>query len=85
MKKLPHEKFGISAEEKEKYVLSIDKDYEILDKIHRLEKEKLFPEDKRMVKFIRTQLREDWRSPVIELLNEMLKKYKRSSNKSSKI
>lgn len=64
------------AEEKKKYVLKTDQDYEILDKIHQLEKQKLSAEDRELIKFIRTQLEDDWRTPIIKLLDKLLKKYK---------
>ena len=69
-------KFKITLEEKQKYVLSTDKDFEILGKIHQLEKQNLSQEDKRIVRFIRTQLQLDWRTPIIKLLEKLLKKYK---------
>ena len=65
-----------SDEEKKKYVLKTEQDYEILDLIHKLEKENLSSEDKDLVMFIRTQLEDDWRTPIIELLNKLHKKYK---------
>jgi hypothetical protein len=70
-------KFKIAPREKQRYVLSTDKDYEILGKIYRLEKLKLSPEDRRLIEFIRTQLRLDWRTPIFKLLNNLLKKYKK--------
>lgn len=71
-------KFEVSQEEEKKYVLSTDKDYEILGKIHLLEKQKLSPEDKRLIKFIRTQLQLDWRASITKQLDELLEKYKRT-------
>lgn len=73
-------KFKITSDERRKYVLSTDEDYEILNKIHQLERKELSAEDKRIVKFIRTQLQQDWRSPVIKLLDKISKKYKKSKN-----
>jgi len=67
-------KIKISEREKRKYILSTNKDFEILDKIHQLEKRELSPEDRRFIKFIRTQLVLDWRTPMIKLLNKLLKK-----------
>ena len=69
-------KFKITQEEKKEYVLSTDQDYEILGKIKRLEKQKLSVEDKKLIKFIRTQFKDDWRTPIVKLLNTILKKYK---------
>jgi len=69
--------FEITKEEKRKYVLSTDQDYEILAKIHQLEKLPLFPDDKELINFIRTQLEVDWRTPISELLIKLLKKYQK--------
>jgi len=70
-------RFDISADEQERYVLSTDSDYEILGKIHKLEKKPLSNKDSYLVQFIRTQLEEDWRLPLIKELNRLLSKYKR--------
>lgn len=68
-------RFKITGKDEKRYVLSTDSDYEILNKIYKLEKKKLNNEDKRLVKFIRTQLEYDWRRPINELLDRLLKKY----------
>ena len=68
-------KFSISKNEEKKYVLSTDNDHEILGKIHELEKKKLSESDKELVEFIRTQLEEDWRTPLVEVLDKLMKKY----------
>lgn len=73
-KKRLTQKFKINLKEKGKYVLSTDEDYEILGKIHQLEKRKLSSENKRIIDFIKTQLQLDWRTPIIKLLNNLLKK-----------
>lgn len=65
----------VTAEEKKKYVLKTKQDYEILAKIKQLEKKKLSKPDRELVAFLRTQLEEDWRTPVILQLGELLKKY----------
>ena len=70
-------KFKITKEEKRKYVLSTNQDYEILAKIHQLEKLPLSPDDKELINFIRTQLEDDWRTPISELLIKLLKKYQK--------
>lgn len=72
------QKFKITPREKKRYVLSTNQDYEILAKIHWLEKQKLSPEDKRFIKFIHSQLELDWRSSIMRWLNNILKKYKKS-------
>ena len=64
----------ISSEEEEHYVLSTVRDREILLKIHQLEDVFDLTDNERfLLTFIRTQLEPDWRSPVITLLDEMLK------------
>lgn len=66
----------VKEKDKKEYVLSTNSDYEILEKIYWLEKIKLSEKDKKLVKLIRTQLRPDWRSPLIKELNQLLKRYK---------
>jgi hypothetical protein len=71
----------IKAEDKKRYVLGEKRDYKILEDIYKLEKYKLSPEDKKTLKLIRTQLEPDWRKPLIQLLNGLLKKYGDCNNK----
>lgn len=66
-----------SPEEKKRYILSEEKDYMILEKIHELETKNLSTEDKKLVKFIRTQLEKEWRTPIIKFLDKLLGKYKK--------
>ena len=70
-------KFEVTKEEKRKYVLSTDQDYEILAKIHQLEKLPLSPDDKKLINFIRTQLEADWRAPIFKVLDKLLRKYQK--------
>ena len=65
----------VTESEKNKYVLKTEQDYEILTKIKQLEKKKLSSEDKKLVAFLRTQLEEDWRTPLIQFIDRLLKKY----------
>ncbi len=67
--------FSPTAEEKQKYILKTEQDYEILGKIKQLEKKKLSSDDKKLIAFLRTQLEQDWRTPMIKRLDELLKKY----------
>jgi len=69
-------KFKIISGEKKEYVLSTNQDYEILGKVKQSERQKLSVCDRKLIKFIRTQLRQDWRTPIVKLLNTILKKYK---------
>lgn len=71
------EKINVSSIEKRNYVLSTDIDFIILSKCKELEKLKLSKQDKEIVKLIRTQLKRDWRSPLINYLNKLLLKYKK--------
>ena len=66
----------IKLQDKKKYILADKEDFLILEKIYKLEQKKLSPEDKKLVKFLRTQLEEDWRTPLINFLDKLLKKYK---------
>jgi len=63
--------------EKKKYKLPGEKSIEILIKVKKLEKQKLNKKDKEIVKLIRTQLEDDWETPLIKYLNKLLKKYKK--------
>lgn len=67
-------RFGVTAAEKRRYVLSTNADFEILSRCKQLEKKRLTNEDKYVVKLIKTQLVDDWRAPLIRTLNKLLKK-----------
>ncbi|MBC8501133.1 MAG: hypothetical protein ISS25_03995 [Nanoarchaeota archaeon] len=69
--------FKITKKEKKKYVLSTDEDFEILAKCKQLEKLKLTKDDKSLVEFLKTQLEDDWRKPLLKKLNNLLRKYKK--------
>ncbi len=64
----------ITKADKKKYALVTKLDSKILIKIKKLEKKKLNKEDKRMLKFIKTQLEYDWRKPLIKELDKIEKK-----------
>lgn len=70
-------KFSISPKDKKRYMLSTDEDWEILGKIYQLEKKKLSSEDKNFVTFLRTQLEHDWRTPILQTLDDLLWKYEK--------
>ena len=65
-------KIKIADWEKKKYPLKDPKDIEILGKIHELEELLLSSEDKKLVNFIRTQLEDDWQTPCLKLLEDLL-------------
>ena len=72
----PTKKISSSKSEKRKYVMSTDVDYEILEKIKFLERRNLKKEDAVFVKFMRSQLEQDWRKPLLKMLDKILSKYK---------
>ena len=66
----------ITKKEGKMYVLSDKKDFIILRKCKELNNRKLNKKDKEVVKLIKTQLKRDWRSPLIIFLNRLNNKYK---------
>jgi len=68
-------RLGLDQSEIKKYVLLTNKDVEILITCKRLEKINLTKEDRSLVKLIKTQLEEDWRTPLKIELNRLLRKY----------
>ena len=66
----------ITPLDRRKYVFDNKKDEMIFKKSKILESKKLDKKDKGVVKLIITQLKKDWRSPLISYLNKLLKKYK---------
>jgi hypothetical protein len=65
-----------TSSERKKYVLAKKADFEILGKCKLLEKRKLSKNAAATVKLIKTQLKKDWRRPLIVVLNRLLKKYR---------
>jgi len=68
--------FPLSKDERSKYVMSVDRDFDILKKVKLLEKLNLNQQEQFITKFIKTQLEYDWRRWVIKELDKILKKYK---------
>ena len=66
---------NVSLPEKKKYVLSTTADFEILNKCKQLEKLALMESDKQVVALIKSQLENDWRRPLLQTLNKLIKKY----------
>ena len=75
MSKLKLIKMKLTEHEKNNYVMKDKKDFAILSKIKKLEKGKLSKNDNEIVKLIKTQLKKNWRTPLIRHLDKMLKKY----------
>lgn len=68
-------KFGITEQEEGELLLPNETDYQILSMIKTLEKYDLSDEDKEIVSLIKSQLLDDWRTPLIDKLNKLLDKY----------
>lgn len=69
------DKRGITEEEEKEYLLPNDEDYEILSTLKVLEGKDLSEHDKEVVKLMKTQLKEDWRTPLLERLKQLTQKY----------
>lgn len=69
--------FSLTKTEQKKYVMSTNEDYEILQKVKKLEKLKLTKEEKMLVWLIKTQLEHEWRKYLLQILNKLLKKYQK--------
>ncbi len=67
-------KFTIKPADKKKVVMDEPRDYQILEKIYQLEKRKLTRGQKELVVFLKTQLEDDWRAPLLEYLDKLLKR-----------
>jgi len=72
----------LTGYEKKTYVMKDKEDFIILSKIKELEKKNLSKEDKEIINLIRTQLKKNWRLPLINYLNLSLKEYKRPKKSS---
>ena len=68
-------KMKVSKVDQRRYVLSDQKNLAILQMIYQLEEHQFSKEDKKLILFIRTQLKRDWQTSVIVFLNKLLKKY----------
>ncbi|OGY23186.1 MAG: hypothetical protein A2172_02295 [Candidatus Woykebacteria bacterium RBG_13_40_15] len=68
-------KYGITEEDEKPYLMPKEEDYAILAKVKELESKNLSPADRELVSLIRTQLLDDWRTPLLGKLNEILGKY----------
>ncbi|MDD5032315.1 MAG: hypothetical protein PHR36_04740 [Patescibacteria group bacterium] len=67
----------VSLADKKKYVLATDADFEIVDKCRRLEILKPADDDRLLINLIKSQLEVEWRPPLIEALNKLLRKYQK--------
>jgi hypothetical protein len=62
-----------SLEEEKRYPLDTKLDLNILSKIHEAESLELSENERFLISFIRTQLEEDWRGPLLAVLDTILK------------
>ncbi len=67
---------NVTNAERKKYVLSKKADIEILIACKKLERVKISDGDRKVVKLIKSQLKRDWRTPLLKSLKGMLKKYR---------
>lgn len=66
-----------TAQEKKMYVLRTRTDLEILAECKHLQKLRLAKHDNEIVKLIKTQLKREWRKPLMRQLNKLSRKYAR--------
>ena len=69
-------KYGITEDEEKEFLLPNEEDYEILSGVKALEKKQLSKEDGEAVKLIKSQLQDDWRTPLRIKLQELIGLYK---------
>ena len=65
----------VSPTDKKKYALATDIDLEILNQCNVLAKQKLSESDEELIELIKSQLLDDWRSPLLKKLKSLFKKY----------
>lgn len=68
-------KYRITEEEEKEFLLPNEEDYEILSIVKQLENKNLSETDSEIIELIKTQLRDDWRNPLLEKLKKLLQKY----------
>jgi hypothetical protein len=68
-------KMNLKSSDRVKYALSTEADLEILSQCNLLMKEKLFKNDKYLIKLIKSQLLDDWRTPLLKKLKSLAVKY----------
>ena len=60
-----------TTSERKKYVLKEKRDFDILALCNELEEKKLSKQHRKLVKLIKSQLEEDWRTPLLQSLKEL--------------
>ena len=64
-------KYDITEQEEKEYLLPLEEDYEILSIVKALENKNLSDHDREIIELIKTQLRDDWREPLLERLKQL--------------
>ncbi len=62
-----------SPEPKTLYILDKEQDQRIFAKLEQFKNKKLTPEHEELIKFLYTQLETDWRTPLEEYIDKLLK------------
>ena len=60
-------------EPKTSYILDKERDQRIFAKLEQFKNKKLTPEHEELIKLLYTQLETDWRTPLKELIDKLLK------------
>lgn len=68
-------KYGITEQEEKEYLLPNAEDYEILSIVKKLKDKNLSDIDGEIIELIKTQLKDDWRKPLLDKLKLLLHKY----------
>ena len=68
-------KYGITEQEEKESILPNEEDYEILSIVKTLESKNLTDNDHEIVELIKNQLRDDWRTPLLDRLKQLIQKY----------
>lgn len=69
--------FDITEEEKRRYVFDELRDFQILDLCRKLEKLDLSSSDRKAVEMAKSQIEDDWRTPLLTYLQKLLTEYSR--------
>ena len=65
----------ITRHDRKQYALKTKRDVAILLACKRLETMRLSERDRRQVRFIKSQLLDDWRTPLVREIKKLLNKY----------
>lgn len=68
-------KYGITEQEEKEYLLPNEEDYEILSIVKKLKDKNLSDTDREIIELIKTQLKDDWRKPLLDKLKQLFLDY----------